>query len=382
MKIGIVTFWWSDDNYGQLLQCYALQRWLGKCGHESFVIRYRIHGPRQLSLWGKVWRLATHPRRAPEVVRCAIEIVQRHMVRHVGEMPDRGFNAFRDHCLEMSVREYADLDDLRRYPPDADAYVVGSDQVWNFGEALSIDDVRTMLLDFGNRETRRIAYAVSFGGVKIPEDRRAIVSDLLARFTHISVREKFGVEQCGQNGRSDVGVVCDPTMLVPRSEYDALSNMESVRNEKYVLCYILTNRCDFDLLAVKCWAENRGLSVVWVRGNGGEMALRGRRAVEWTYPTIPQWLGLLSTAEYVITNSYHCCVLSAHYNKRVGAVLLSGGNAGMNTRLAALDQYLETPLCKISSNDIEKIERSKPLRFVKDVNATGRLFLSAALGNC
>lgn len=26
MKIGIFTFWWSADNYGQLLQCYALQQ--------------------------------------------------------------------------------------------------------------------------------------------------------------------------------------------------------------------------------------------------------------------------------------------------------------------------------------------------------------------
>ena len=28
MKIGIVTFWNSEDNYGQILQCYALQRFL------------------------------------------------------------------------------------------------------------------------------------------------------------------------------------------------------------------------------------------------------------------------------------------------------------------------------------------------------------------
>ena len=28
MKVGIMTFWWSDDNYGQLLQCYALQKYL------------------------------------------------------------------------------------------------------------------------------------------------------------------------------------------------------------------------------------------------------------------------------------------------------------------------------------------------------------------
>lgn len=40
MKIGIMTFWWSEDNYGQLLQCYALQEHLRDLGHEPFLIRY------------------------------------------------------------------------------------------------------------------------------------------------------------------------------------------------------------------------------------------------------------------------------------------------------------------------------------------------------
>ena len=40
MKIGIMTFWWSNDNYGQLLQCYALQKYLRDRGHDAFLIRY------------------------------------------------------------------------------------------------------------------------------------------------------------------------------------------------------------------------------------------------------------------------------------------------------------------------------------------------------
>ena len=42
MKIGIITYWQSNDNYGQLLQCYALQRYLVQIGHEPFLIRYDI----------------------------------------------------------------------------------------------------------------------------------------------------------------------------------------------------------------------------------------------------------------------------------------------------------------------------------------------------
>lgn len=40
MKIGVITFSNSKDNYGQLLQCYALQVYLKKQGHDAFLIRY------------------------------------------------------------------------------------------------------------------------------------------------------------------------------------------------------------------------------------------------------------------------------------------------------------------------------------------------------
>ena len=42
MKIGIMTFWWSNDNYGQLLQCYALQKYLRDLGHDAYLIRYNF----------------------------------------------------------------------------------------------------------------------------------------------------------------------------------------------------------------------------------------------------------------------------------------------------------------------------------------------------
>jgi len=40
MKIGIMTFTHSNDNYGQLLQCWALQNVLNRFGHNAFVIKY------------------------------------------------------------------------------------------------------------------------------------------------------------------------------------------------------------------------------------------------------------------------------------------------------------------------------------------------------
>lgn len=43
MDIGIVTLWQSKDNYGQILQCYALQCYLKKQGHNAFLIRFNYN---------------------------------------------------------------------------------------------------------------------------------------------------------------------------------------------------------------------------------------------------------------------------------------------------------------------------------------------------
>ena len=40
MKIGIVTLWDGIDNYGGILQTYALQHYLQELGHDAYIIRY------------------------------------------------------------------------------------------------------------------------------------------------------------------------------------------------------------------------------------------------------------------------------------------------------------------------------------------------------
>lgn len=40
MKIGIMTMWNAIDNYGGILQTYALQRYLRDLGHDAYDIRF------------------------------------------------------------------------------------------------------------------------------------------------------------------------------------------------------------------------------------------------------------------------------------------------------------------------------------------------------
>ena len=58
MKIGIITFWQSNDNYGQVLQCFALQQQLIKLGHKPFLIKYvPLQKIIRTSIAEKLWKI-------------------------------------------------------------------------------------------------------------------------------------------------------------------------------------------------------------------------------------------------------------------------------------------------------------------------------------
>ena len=61
------------------------------------------------------------------------------------------------------TRPYWNSMDLVRHPPQADCYLVGSDQVFGVDRMLNFDTGCPALLAFGAEKVMRIAYAASFG---------------------------------------------------------------------------------------------------------------------------------------------------------------------------------------------------------------------------
>lgn len=84
---------------------------------------------------------------------------------------------------------------MKSNPPEADAYIVGSDQVWNFGKGnlrIFKNVIHSYFLDFGKSETKRISYAASWGGRNnFLGNEKSEIQKLLKNFDFISVREKM-----------------------------------------------------------------------------------------------------------------------------------------------------------------------------------------------
>ena len=332
MKIGIVTYWKSADNYGEQLQNYALQEYLRGLGHEPFLIRYdyeadTIYGSKPLPV--RILR-AFNPKRLSGYFKSKHN--NRMYRKNCLEHP-RGFEEFRKDYLSMS-RVYSSIDDLRKDPPEADMYITGSDQVWNtFGGRFS--EMRNRLsaffLDFGKEDVLRISYAASWGRTNIPEDESELIRPLLAKFDAVSVREESGIGVCNRLGREDAVLSPDPVLLHGAEVYRRLYRGPDVKipEGKYLFFYFMNHDGDYDRRAVFEWAAAHDLKVIYVTDDWHE-------ELERSFPGLTGWLALIDNAEYVVTNSFHCSVVSLIFEKKFGVIKRTGSHAGMNTRMDSL----------------------------------------------
>lgn len=336
MRIGIMTFWWSEDNYGQLLQCYALQKYLRDAGHEAYLIRYNFTSDLKTPIGIKLLK-ALNPYL---VLRHLKHRIKAKKLQEEVRCHNRGFDDFRKKYIHQSDILYTTYSQLKENPPEANCYIVGSDQVWNFSFITQVKNsaiIHAYMLDFGAEATKRMSYAASWSMNALSTKLIKEITPLLQRFSYVSVREEKGIELCRQCGYEDAEFVCDPTFLLKADVYRNLYRSEGIQpqKQKYLLLYMLNNECDFDIQKVYDFAQERGLQVVYVTGNG----VLDKR--EKCFATIPQWLCLVDNAEYVVTNSFHCCVFSSLFGKQFGVVNLKGKHAGMNTRMESLFTQLE-----------------------------------------
>lgn len=349
MKIGIITFWWSDENYGQQLQVYALNKYLKNQGHEPFLIRYYMNPDlASVSFWRKITKIFN----PIKLIRYICSKVKLKLVEKQNRFHPRYFNDFRNETIQQS-RIYNSYEELKNDLPDADCYIVGSDQVWN--PACTTHDfknrnrvLQSFFLDFVPDSIPRLAYAASFGTINFPKEWLDFVTPMLQKFSFISVREKSGVMICNNCMRTsekmhdNVHWVCDPTLLLSSLDYRTLYKLYQAKDrsqhlyvkdhseERYILLYYVDNGGEFNIDAVYDFAKEKGLNVYYITANGYIDKYSK------IFPNVPQWLELVDHATYVITNSFHCCVFSIIFHKQFCAIPLNGKNGGMNDRLNSL----------------------------------------------
>jgi nitroreductase len=139
-----------------------------------------------------------------------------------------------------NLSEVYSLDNISNLNDLVDGYVVGSDQVFNYGVSKNFG--KSFYLDFAADNKLKISYASSFGHQIdfAPSEEIPRISELFGRFNAISVREDSGVTLAKDVYGVPAVQVSEPIFLLDNNEYAELA-ARSLRDcsKPYILAYIL-----------------------------------------------------------------------------------------------------------------------------------------------
>ena len=368
MKIGIITYWNSLDNYGQQLQCYALQTLLNRWGHDAYLIRY---APRKEIKKAPLFRKLINTFKTPSRIinRLPIETRGKKMERLEKQLrqinlqinPERGFEQFRLDNLNMTERVYYTYDELFENPPFADVYITGSDQVWH--DSLKMKTTQGWFLQFGAVDTKRISYAASMGR-ELSSDEESFFISYLKKFDAISVRELSTVSTCKRFG-FDAQVCVDPTMLLNSDCYLKISQEVSAK-EPYAFLYYLNVKSEDELywLQISKYLKEEGLDLISVTASGyyqGRDLIKDHNNL---LATIPEWLGAINGAQCVFTTSFHGTVFSILMHKPFLTIGLRGKYAHSNFRMEQLLEALGIPERMLTLNKSIRQQMENPIDWI------------------
>lgn len=281
MKIALLTIW-HEKNYGAELQAYATIKYLSSLGHEVKLIDIRLADMRTYSTKGKIANFLSY-----------------------FTPGDLKFRKFWKKSIP-TTRRYHSLEELKHNPPEADLYVVGSDQVWNSEITKSMAPV--FFLNFGNKNIKRASYASSFG-VEVWNANELLTQDirsLLQQFNYISCREISGCNILKNIFGVEATCVLDPTLLS-----NIFSEFVEAKTENKILVYYpLEDDKELKEYALKL-SKSLGYDCI---DAANRRKLFGK--VEWNRNSPEQWISAIANSQLVITRSFHGVAFSIIFKRQ------------------------------------------------------------------
>lgn len=304
IRVGILTFHCAD-NFGAMLQAYGLLTYLNQEGFQAFIINYA-----PFFLRGREWFIPYVPQE--NFLRAANTSLW-YLKKNVKAgrsffTRKRAMEDFRRTCLTKGQRPIRSLWQLGRI--DADALVVGSDQIWN--PDVTFGFRRAYFGAFRTDAVRKtVAYAASLGSASLRDEDEADFARLLSAVDDITLREPEAAEYVRNRFGRTAEQAVDPVFLLDEADWRSVAQRPEAAG--YVFCYE-TQRCESLREAACRTAEKKGLRVVGLSLEGNEW---GDLPIQTAPPIDPaEFVGYIDGADYVFTNSFHGLAFSVLLRKR------------------------------------------------------------------
>jgi hypothetical protein len=365
MKTGVLTLA-LKDNYGGILQAYALQTVLRNRGHEAILIKES----EELPLWKMPFSYSKR-------------ILDKYIVRKENaidvfcEQKREKLELITCQNIRKFIDEYIRVENMacvRKNKKDFDAIVVGSDQIWRPKYYRYIESA---YLSFAkNWKIKRIAYAASFGTDQWEYTNKQTQNckSLIKKFDAVSVREKSGVDLCKKHFDIKALHALDPTLLLDVSHYISLIEKGKVEKSKGDLfVYVLDKNEDTNKIEQKI-SSIFEYAPFYSSIDNKTTVIKDKIAIK-----IEAWLRSFYDAEFVLTDSFHACAFSILFNKPF--VVYGNAARGMSRfesllqlfnledrmispKTVNLEQILNTPINWSKVNGILKEQREISNQFL------------------
>ena len=307
MKYGIITYT-SAQNWGGILQAYALEKYLTDIGVDSELINYRAFDSRWFKPRKQLKDIVFSILRYPE---CKKRI--------------DSYERFRKQNMGLDGLTYTTHEELKTLNNKYDAFITGSDQLWNCETEICYD----FYLDFVQKDKKKLAYGPSFGQETIPEQFEQEVARLLKRYDAKSVREKSGQRIVEKLTGEKIQVVCDPTFLLSPEQWDSVRN-KHIDESNYIFIY--TTQVSGKVVELVKAYQSQHPSVRIIT----PYALPGVKAEIKKDIGPAEFLSYIKNADYVIGTSFHAVVFSLIFHRDFCVVPHSSTGTRVNDLLETL----------------------------------------------
>ena len=248
-----------------------------------------------------------------------------------------------------------------------DLFILGSDTIWNIDNEFFAKNYKMFFGGiFENKDV--ISYAVSVANTSLDKIKRyKDIPKMLDNMKAISVRDEQTYEIAKKLSKNEIHMVCDPTLLLTRKEYEKMEKNPKEKN--YIFLYLFSKLTVEQEIDIINFAKKRNLTIV----NGLNNHKFGDKIV---INSPNNFLNHMLYADYVITDTFHGTVFSTNLNKEF--VVINRNIKKVNNFLdrVNLDKRLVNGDRKISDIFNEKIDykvcnyeienfRNKSIEFIK-----------------
>ena len=295
MKVGIITFH-ASHNYGSMLQAYALQQVVMSLGHECEIINFRTKRKKKFyrPFFTKYVRGIAKAIAYPMI---AFDVVRKHCL----------FEEFLKTYLILSKNEYSTNKQLKKTVFDYDAYISGSDQIWN---TICFDFDSSYFLDFTTCD-RKIAYAPSMGPSPMSQVNPQQIkgyANVINQYTDLSVREEGTAEYLKKILGIEATVTIDPTLLLASDKWDRIAGDIDI-STPYIFLY--TPWYDHELYQIAAdLADKFNCKVVCTIEECYRFWKSHPRFVYRLATGPVEFLGLIKNASFIVSGSFHAVIFS------------------------------------------------------------------------